>query len=88
MWIAYTGIARFIFYGGFAVILGMSSAERGGAALWAATHLTGIVAMLIVAAGVTRRNAKAVFCGGMIFLAICTYAWARPMDFLWFGGTQ
>jgi hypothetical protein len=29
-----------------------------------------------------------VFGGILLFFIVCTFAWARPMDFLWFGGIR
>ncbi len=62
----------------------MSPAEHRYAALWALTHLLGIIAALIVFTGLVRKTKSLVFLGGVAFLAVCTFAWAWPMDFLWF----
>lgn len=83
-----SAIHRFIFYGGFKSLASMSAVEQGFAALWALTHLLGILAAFIVWVGLVRKSNRMVLLGSAGFLAVCVFAWAWPMDFLWFGGTR
>jgi hypothetical protein len=83
--IAASAIDRFQFYGGFKSLASMSAVAQGSAALWAFTHLLGILTAFCVCVGLVRKNIQMVLLGSAGFLAICTFAWAWPMDFLWFG---
>ena len=80
-----SAIDRFYFYGGFRSLASMSNVELGSVALWALTHLFGILTAFIVCVGIVRKTNRMVLLGSTGFLAICTFAWAWPMDFLWFG---
>lgn len=54
--IAISGIDRFKLYGGFKSLTSMSTVAQGSAALWAFTHLLGILSAFFVCVGLVRRN--------------------------------
>ena len=86
--IAASAIARFYFYGGFKALVSVSAVEPGSVALWALTHLFAIFAALVVCVGIVRKTNLVVGLGSVGFVGICLFAWAWPMDFLWFGATR
>lgn len=88
LYVAASGINRFIFCGGFELLAAMSVSERESAALWAATHIAGMSAAFTVCVGFLRNSRRMVLLGTVGFVVVCMYSWVRPMDFLWFAGTR
>ena len=82
--IALSAMIRLHRYGGLEVLKTLSPAERMGAALWAATHVIAILSMLVAGSGILNRSNLKVLLGVLLFGAVCVFAWAWPMDFLWF----
>jgi hypothetical protein len=83
--IALSGVRRFIFIGGFEVLGDLPLVELGSVALWAATHFLGIASAFVASAGLISRRTNLVLLGIASFLVVCAFAFAWPMDFLWFG---
>lgn len=85
LWIAGSAVERFRFYGGFKLFASVLASEPGSIVLWVLTHVFGILATFIVSAGIVRKSNRMVLQGSAGFLATCIFAWAWPIDFLWFG---
>ncbi len=83
--IAASAVNRVYFYGGAKVLIGAFAASPTPVALWALSHLLGILSAFVVCAGVVRKSNRMVLSGIVVFLGLCVFAWAWPMDFLWFG---
>ena len=86
--IAVSAVNRVHFYGGWQSLASMLALQPYSVGLWALTHSLGILTACLVCVGLVRKSNRTVFLGVAGFLGICMFAWAWPMDFLWFGGTR